>query len=128
MYIPLSFLDDDDDDDVDADNWGIWSFLLSFSLVIKVLFLPSVLEDDVILISGGILVIRILSSLMYIHIYAYMYVHIHIYIYVYIYTYIYIYINIYVYIYLYDDDDDDDDDVHLNKLQTKGVKKSILYM
>jgi hypothetical protein len=27
-----------------------------------------------------------------------------------------------------DDDDDDDDDVYLNKLQTKGVKKSILYM
>jgi hypothetical protein len=26
------------------------------------------------------------------------------------------------------DDDDDDDDVYLNKLQTKGVKKSILYM
>jgi hypothetical protein len=24
--------------------------------------------------------------------------------------------------------DDDDDDVYLNKLQTKGVKKSILYM
>jgi hypothetical protein len=25
-------------------------------------------------------------------------------------------------------DDDDDDDVYLNKLQTKGVKESILYM
>jgi hypothetical protein len=30
--------------------------------------------------------------------------------------------------YKYDDDDDDDDDVYLDKLQTKGVKKSILYM
>jgi nitrogen fixation-related uncharacterized protein len=28
----------------------------------------------------------------------------------------------------YDDDDDDDDDVYLDKLQTRGVKKSILYM
>jgi hypothetical protein len=27
-----------------------------------------------------------------------------------------------------DDDDDDDDDVYLDKLQTRGVKKSILYM
>jgi hypothetical protein len=26
------------------------------------------------------------------------------------------------------DDDDDDDDVYLDKLQTNGVKKSILYM
>jgi hypothetical protein len=27
-----------------------------------------------------------------------------------------------------DDDNDDDDDVYLDKLQTRGVKKSILYM
>jgi hypothetical protein len=26
------------------------------------------------------------------------------------------------------DDDDDDDDVYLDKLQTRGVKKSILYI
>jgi hypothetical protein len=26
------------------------------------------------------------------------------------------------------DDDDDDDDVYLDKLQTRGVQKSILYM
>jgi hypothetical protein len=27
-----------------------------------------------------------------------------------------------------DDDDDDDDDVYLDKLQTGGIKKSILYL
>jgi hypothetical protein len=27
-----------------------------------------------------------------------------------------------------DNDDDDDDDVYLDKLQTRGVKKSILYI
>jgi hypothetical protein len=42
------------------------------------------------------------------------------------YTYLYVYI--YLYIYTSPLTSDDDDDIYLDKLQTKGVKKSILYM
>jgi hypothetical protein len=62
-------------------------------------------------------------------------------IYIYLYTYIYIYIHVYMYVYTYVHivqkkilvDSKyaqlyDDDDVYLDKLQTRGVKKSILYI
>jgi hypothetical protein len=38
------------------------------------------------------------------------------------------YTKMIVAVFVVSDNDDDDDDVYLDKLQTRGVKKSILYM